>query len=90
MEADELLKKVEEYADSQKMLKLNPDDKVVITLIKGLLKNEERYGHQYCPCRPVTGNKQEDAKKICPCVWHKDEIKEMGHCTCGLFVVDKA
>jgi len=34
---------------------------------------------------PAVGNK-EDKKKICPCVWHKDEIREMGHCHCMLFM----
>jgi len=66
--------------------RLNPDKKIVEGLIKGLLANEKKYGQRYCPCRRVTGNKEEDKKIICPCVYHKNEIKEMNHCYCGLFV----
>jgi len=84
MDAIELLKEKKKYAESQGF-KLYPDEKMVMYAIKGLLKNEKRYGHQYCPCRPVTGNEEEDAPKICPCKWHKDEIKKMGHCLCRLF-----
>ena len=28
-------------------------------------------------------------KIICPCVYHKDEIREQGHCHCLLFVADE-
>lgn len=89
MEFEQLWKILKNYADSQDTLKLNPDEEKVTWVIKGLLKNEEEYGHRYCPCRVVTGDEEEDAPKICPCKWHKDEIKEMGHCTCGLFVSTK-
>ncbi|MBI5554435.1 MAG: hypothetical protein HY920_01100 [Elusimicrobia bacterium] len=40
---------------------------------------------QYCPCRPISGNQEEDKQKICPCKWHKDEIAADGHCHCQLF-----
>jgi ferredoxin-thioredoxin reductase catalytic chain len=89
MDLEQLLKSVKDYAESQDTLELNPDDRIVISVVKGLLKNEEKYGYRYCPCRPVTGNKEEDAPKICPCKWHKDEIRDMGHCTCNLFVAAK-
>ncbi|MFA6190317.1 MAG: ferredoxin-thioredoxin reductase catalytic domain-containing protein [Candidatus Staskawiczbacteria bacterium] len=65
---------------------LNPDEKVVERIIDGLLRNEEKYGAQYCPCRRVSGDKEEDAKKICPCIWHKDEVEKGGHCFCNLYV----
>ena len=73
------------YAESQGF-RLNPDDKVVEMIIKGLLANQEKHGARYCPCRIVTGGKEKDLKTICPCAYHKDEIKEMGHCHCNLFV----
>jgi len=88
MNEKELKKVSERYADSQKF-KLNPDKKIVESIIKGLLANEKKFGYRYCPCRAVTGNEEMDRKIICPCVVHKDEIKRMGHCLCGLFVSEK-
>jgi thioredoxin 1 len=73
-----------EYAD-KKGLKLNPDEKAVEGLIKGLLENEKKHGARYCPCRRITGDIQEDRDKICPCKWHEEEINRDGHCYCGLF-----
>ena len=85
MNKEELRKISEDYAKSQGF-KLNPNEQIVNAILDGLLKNEKEHGFRYCPCRIVTGNKEEDKKKICPCFWHKDEIKEMGHCHCNLFV----
>jgi len=82
---EDLAKKYEEYAKNNGF-QLNPDKKVVERVIKGLLANESKYGQKYCPCRRVSGNKEEDAKKICPCSWHKDEIAKDGHCFCQLYV----
>ncbi len=66
--------------------KLNPDEKMLEGTLKGLIENEKRYGKKYCPCRRVTGNKEEDKKIICPCIYHKKEIETQGHCLCRLFV----
>lgn len=82
---DALKKEFAEYAKNNG-IKLNPDEKVVERIIDGLLKNEEKYGEKYCPCRRVSGDKEEDKKKICPCIWHKDEIEKDGHCFCRLYV----
>jgi thioredoxin 1 len=79
-----LIKGYQEYAE-ENGFKLNPNREVVERLVKGLLENEKKYGARYCPCRRVTGNLEEDKPKICPCVWHKEEIDEQGHCFCGLF-----
>ncbi|MEW6041296.1 MAG: ferredoxin-thioredoxin reductase catalytic domain-containing protein [Elusimicrobiota bacterium] len=65
--------------------KLNPDSAILEIVIEGLARNKEKYGKYYCPCRRVTGNPEEDRKKICPCVWHKDEINQQGHCLCNLY-----
>lgn len=81
----ELIEKYKEYA-KKNGFKLNPNEEVVKGLINGLLANEKKYGERYCPCRVVTGDKEKDKDKICPCKWHKDEIREMGSCYCGLFV----
>ncbi len=86
---DEKARKIAEnfsrYAESQGF-KLNPDERIVGAIINGLLRNEEKNGARYCPCRMVSGNKEEDKKNICPCVYHKDEIEKDGHCHCNLFV----
>ena len=79
-----LIESYEEYAE-RNGFKLNPNREVVERLVKGLLANEERYGARYCPCRRVTGNKEEDKGKICPCQFMRKEIEEQGRCLCGLF-----
>lgn len=82
---EEVLKEAEEYAKS-KGFRLNPNKKIVEMLINELIKNEKKHGARYCPCRPLSGNPEEDKKKICPCFWHEEEIKKQGHCHCTLFV----
>ena len=85
MTAEELIREYKEYAKKQGFL-LNPDKETRETIIKGLLQREEKLGKRFCPCRRITGNKEEDKKIICPCFWHLEEIKESGRCFCGLFV----
>jgi ferredoxin-thioredoxin reductase catalytic chain len=85
MRPEELLNALKRYAESQGF-KINQDKEIVNFVIQGLLKNEERFGYRYCPCRAVTGDKKQDAKIICPCAYHKEEIMNMGRCHCGLFV----
>ncbi len=80
-----LSKEYEEYA-KKNGFKLNPDKKIVKMLIEGLLKNEKKFGKKYCPCRNISGDLEVDKKIICPCIYHKKEIKEEGHCHCLLFV----
>ena len=82
-----LFSKIKSENHSKKTkINLNPNDRVVTTIIKGLLERKEKYGEIYCPCRVVTGNKKKDRKIICPCVYHKKEIKQQGYCLCRLFV----
>ena len=85
MDITRLRELMEKYA-AMKGYKLNPDERIVEGILEGLLRNEQKYGFRYCPCRPVTGNQTEDLPKICPCKWHHEEIEKMGHCHCGLFV----
>lgn len=84
IEKEQLRKKSEEYAKS-KGFKLNPDKKMLNFVLTGLLKNKEKKGDIYCPCRVVTGNKEKDKDIVCPCIFHKQEIKEQGFCKCRLF-----
>ena len=82
---EELNKWSANYAE-ENGFKLNPDKEIVQRLMKGLLENEKKYGQRYCPCRRITGNKEVDAKSVCPCYYHRDEIEKDGRCLCGLFV----
>jgi ferredoxin-thioredoxin reductase catalytic subunit len=82
---EELIKKNEEYA-AVKGFKLNPNPGIVLGVTKGLLMRKENFGEIYCPCRKMTGNKEEDEKIICPCAFHEEEIIKDGHCFCNLFV----
>jgi ferredoxin-thioredoxin reductase catalytic subunit len=90
MADDEEIKKLRERLERYARMKgysLNPDEEVVNMILRGLLENMKKYGYPYCPCRVLTGKKEEDLPKICPCKWHEEEIKRMGHCHCGLFIV---
>jgi ferredoxin-thioredoxin reductase catalytic chain len=59
------------------------------TIVRGLLKNQEKFGELYCPCRIRTGNEWEDRQIICPCATHHAEIDENGQCHCNLYVRGK-
>ena len=84
-EIEEIIKKYEIYA-RENGFRLNPNREVVERIVKGLLEREKEFGVRYCPCRRITGNKEEDKKMICPCIFHQKEIEKFGHCLCGLFV----
>jgi len=82
---DEIIKKYKKYAKDNGF-QINPNHETIERLVKGLLANEKKYGAKYCPCRSISGDLQEDKKKICPCEWHKEEIKKDGHCYCNMFI----
>ncbi len=84
MNKKQLKQTYQKYADSNNF-KLQPDEKLLDMILTGLLKNQEKHGFRYCPCRRVTGTK-EDKNIICPCIYHKDEIKTDQHCKCYLFL----
>ncbi|MBP2133926.1 ferredoxin-thioredoxin reductase catalytic subunit [Methanomicrobium sp. W14] len=65
--------------------KLNPDEKQLSSVLKGLARNKVRLGERYCPCRLRSGDPEKDKEIICPCIYHKDEIKDDGNCHCRLF-----
>jgi len=79
MTEEQVLGISKKYADKAGF-RLNPDKEIVDTVIKGLIANEKKHGFRYCPCRLVTGDKEKDRAIICPCIYHKDEIKEQGYC----------
>jgi ferredoxin-thioredoxin reductase catalytic chain len=65
--------------------KVNPNEKQLGAVIKGLARNTTRFGEQYCPCRMRTGDLEKDKEIICPCIYHEDEVKNDGYCHCRLF-----
>jgi ferredoxin-thioredoxin reductase catalytic chain len=81
---EQLLELSRKYAEKAGF-RLNPDKEILDTVIKGLIENEKRHGLRYCPCRLLTGDRQKDAAIICPCRYHKDEIKQQGYCHCMLY-----
>lgn len=83
-EIEKIIKECEIYA-RKNGFSLNPNKEAVEGIIKGLLRNEEKYGQRYCPCRRVTGNLEEDRKSVCPCQFMSKEIETQGRCFCGLF-----
>ena len=66
--------------------RLNPDAEFVKNLIRGLVKNEQRYGYRACPCRLASGKKEEDLDIICPCDYRDSDLEEHGACYCALYV----
>lgn len=84
MNEKQILKISQEYAKKAGFM-MNPDKKRVDFILKGLKKNEDKYGFRFCPCRLVTGDFDKDRNIICPCIYHKDEIALDGHCLCQFF-----
>lgn len=82
---EEVIQEYEEYAKNNGF-NLNPDRKIVENIINALIEREKKFGKRYCPCRRITGDKEEDKKIVCPCAYHKEEIEKNGHCHCNLFV----
>jgi ferredoxin-thioredoxin reductase catalytic subunit len=64
---------------------LNTDEKQLGTVIKGLVRNKNKFGHPYCPCRLRSGDEEKDRNIECPCIFHKDEVSTQGHCHCNLY-----
>jgi len=84
-DSSKLIREYEEYA-LKNGFKLNPDKKIVEGVVKSLLDRENKFGEKYCPCRRITGNREEDKKIVCPCIYHKEEVEKDGFCFCRLFV----
>jgi len=79
-----------DFADRQtgsEKFKLNPDMERIKLLAEGVLGNEDSHGFKYCPCRLTIGDKEADARLICPCNFKSQKTwKEKGECWCSLFV----
>jgi ferredoxin-thioredoxin reductase catalytic subunit len=81
---EEMLKWAKAYAKKCGCT-LNSNEKQLSTVIKGLVRNKEKFGRPYCPCRLRSGDEEKDRAIECPCVHHKEEIAHQGHCHCNLF-----
>jgi len=68
--------------------RFNPDMEFTRNLIRGHLKNEQRYGYRACPCRLASGKKEEDTDIICPCDYRDPDLGDFGACYCALYVSD--
>jgi ferredoxin-thioredoxin reductase catalytic chain len=68
--------------------RLNPDAEFVKNLVRGLLRNEQRFGYRACPCRLAAGKRDEDLDIVCPCDYRDTDIEEYGACYCALYVND--
>ena len=79
-----ILKWAQDFAVSHGW-RVNPNEKQLGAVIKGLARNTIRFGEQYCPCRMRTGDLDKDKEIICPCIFHEDEIANDGYCHCRLF-----
>ncbi len=64
---------------------LNPDIHQLDVVIRGLARNERRFGARYCPCRIRSNDPVQDREIVCPCIFHEQEIAEDRHCHCTLF-----
>ncbi len=82
---EKILRDSEDYA-KENNFRLNPNQDILNGIINGLARNQQKHGEKYCPCRRITGEKEQDAKNICPCVFCKKEIEDNGICSCGLFL----
>lgn len=82
-EAD-MLKWARAYAKKQGF-SVNSDEKQRTTVIKGLVRNKNKFGRPYCPCRLRSGDEEKDRNIECPCIYHKEEIATRGQCHCNLF-----
>ena len=78
----EMMKKVQE----PKGYYFNEDRERTFELLDALILNKERYGYMGCPCRLLSGDRENDRDIICPCTYSVPDIAEFGSCYCNLYV----
>lgn len=90
---EKTIKKWQDFAARQEepeKIKINPDRERVELLAVGVLNNEDNHGLKYCPCRLSSGDKNADAKLICPCNFKAQKTwQEKRECWCSLFCLKK-
>lgn len=67
----------------------NPVGDVALELLEQLLVTKARYGYMTCPCRLVSGVRENDKDIICPCAYRAEDVAEFGTCFCALYVDEK-
>ena len=79
-----IIDKLQQHAN-EAGIRLNPDDRVVNGVLKGMLRMQQIHGKTLCPCRfyPVGSDTNDDY--VCPCKDHLEDIKNTGMCHCRLF-----
>ena len=87
LEEAKMLEWAKDYAHKQGWV-LNTDEKQLGTVIRGLVRNKNKFGRLYCPCRLRSGDEEKDRAIECPCVYHKDEVATQGSCHCRLYFKD--
>ncbi|MGV8151808.1 MAG: ferredoxin-thioredoxin reductase catalytic domain-containing protein [Candidatus Nanoarchaeia archaeon] len=71
-------------------ISLQPDQKRLELLARGVLTNQKNTGYKFCPCRIISKDMKEDIKLLCPCNFRlQNSWKEKGECWCGLFIKNK-
>ncbi len=65
---------------------LNPDTDFRDSVIEGLYNNYQQFGYFQCPCREAWGEREKDRDVICPCKYCAEDVREFGHCYCGLYM----
>lgn len=78
----EMMKKVQE----PKGYYFNADRQRTFELLDALIQNKDRYGYMGCPCRLLSGDRENDRDIICPCIYSAPDIAEFGSCYCNLYV----
>jgi ferredoxin-thioredoxin reductase catalytic subunit len=85
MDAQQLFEMLEKV-QTAKGYHFNRDRERVFELLEALLTNKARYGYMGCPCRLLSGDRENDRDIICPCVYRTPDVAEYGSCYCNLYV----
>ena len=85
MDAKELYERMKKVQEPKGYF-FNKDKERTLELLEALLTNKDRYGYMGCPCRLVSGDRDNDRDIICPCVYRVPDIEEDGSCYCNLYV----
>jgi ferredoxin-thioredoxin reductase catalytic subunit len=85
MNAEQLFEKLKAIQEA-KGYHFNQDKDRVIELLDALLINKDRYGYMGCPCRLLSGDRDNDRDIICPCAYREADVQEFGSCYCNLYV----
>ncbi|MGC9975281.1 MAG: ferredoxin-thioredoxin reductase catalytic domain-containing protein [Syntrophales bacterium] len=88
MEAEQLYEMLRKMQEPKGYF-FSRDKEWVLDILRGLLKNKERYGYMSCPCRLASGDREKDKDIICPCVYRAPDVQEYGSCYCNLYVSKK-